>query len=115
MSTVTETVRNVHFTDGMTVNKGDLLVELTSKEESAVLAEAKAARNEAWLQFERISNLVSRGDISESVLDEARADMDATDARVERILARLDDRVIRAPFFGHIGFQARVARHPRVR
>lgn len=105
MSTVTETVRAVHFTDGMTVRQGDVLIELTSAEESAVLAEARAALAEARRVFERNSNLVAKGDIAESVVDQARADLDTAEARVEGILARLDDRVIRAPFSGVLGFR----------
>jgi len=104
-STVTETVRAVHFTDGMTVRQGDVLIELTSAEESAVLAEARAALAEARRKFERNSNLVAKGDIAESVVDQAQADLESAEARVEGILARLDDRVIRAPFSGVLGFR----------
>lgn len=104
-STVTATVRAVHFTDGMTVRQGDVLIELTSAEERALLAEARAALAEARRVFERNSNLVAKGDIAASVVDQAKAELDSAGARVEGILARLDDRVIRAPFSGVLGFR----------
>lgn len=102
---VTETVRRVNFQDGDAVKAGDILVELTSTEESALLAEAKANLLETEQQFDRIKDLVSRGSVAQARLDEQTALRDAARARVEALAARLKDRLIRAPYDGVLGFR----------
>ncbi len=102
---VTDTVRRINVADGAVVEKGDILVELTNDEESALLAEAKANLTEAEQQYARISDLVSRGSYSRARLDEQTAARNAARAKVEAIAARLKDRLIRAPFAGVLGFR----------
>lgn len=102
---VTETVRRVNFNDGDAVKEGDILVELTSAEDSALLDEAKANLLEAEQQYERIKDLVSRGSMAQARLDEQTALRNAAKARVEALAARLKDRLIRAPFTGVLGFR----------
>lgn len=103
---VTDTVRAISFSDGAHVEKGDLIAELLNTEQSADLAEARAANVEADQQFERISNLVGKGNASRAQLDSARATRDAAAARVAALEARLDDRLIRAPFAGVLGLRS---------
>lgn len=102
---VTETVRRVNFSDGMEVAKGAILVELTNAEELAQLAEYRANLAEAEQQFDRISGLVQRGNAAESVLDQRTEAVDTAKARIDGVRARLDDRLIRAPFAGILGFR----------
>lgn len=102
---VTETVGRVNFQDGDTVKKGDVLIELTNAEESALLAEEKANLQEADLQYERISGLAKRGNASNAQLDTQTRLRNAARARVNAIEARLKDRLIRAPFDGVLGFR----------
>jgi membrane fusion protein (multidrug efflux system) len=102
---VTETVTKVNFEDGIYVNAGDILVELTNAEETAMLNETKATVAEATRQFERVQNLIKQKLASETQLDVERARMQTAEARLEGILARLDDRLIRAPFSGKLGFR----------
>lgn len=102
---VTETVRKVNFQDGDQVKAGDILVELTRAEDSALLDEAKANLLEAEQQYDRIKDLVSRGSIAQARLDEQTALRDSARARVEALAARLKDRLIRAPFTGVLGFR----------
>ncbi len=102
---VTETVRRVNFEDGMMVEKGDVLVELTNAEESALLAEAQANLTEAELQYQRTADLVQRGNATRARLDEVTGLRNAARARVEALEARLADRLIRAPFSGVLGFR----------
>ncbi len=105
-SKVTETVRKVNFEDGMYVDAGDILVELTNAEETAQLAEAEAAVNESSRQFERLKNLIEQKLASETQLDVEQARMETARARLDGIIARLDDRLIRAPFSGILGFRS---------
>lgn len=105
-SKVTETVRKVNFEDGMSVEAGMVLIELTNAEETAQLAEAQATLDEATRQYHRVQNLIEEGLASEVQLDEEKVRQQTAKARLNGILARLDDRLIRAPFAGILGFRA---------
>lgn len=102
---VTDTVRRVNFEDGEFVEKGTVLVELTNEEETALLAEARANLDDAHRQLNRLEDLVGKGSASVSQVDEARSRYAAAQARLDAIVARLDDRLIRAPFSGLLGFR----------
>jgi len=102
---VTDTVSRVNFDDGDIVEAGAILVELTNTEQSALLDEAKANVVDASNQAQRLEKLAADNSIPLSQLDEARARLDAAEARYQSILARLEDRLIRAPFAGLLGFR----------
>ena len=102
---VTDTVRKVNFDDGMFVEQGAILVELTNSEETAQLAEAQATVDEASRQYKRVKNLIDQQLASETQLDVELARMQTAQARLAAIVARLDDRLIRAPFSGVLGFR----------
>jgi membrane fusion protein, multidrug efflux system len=102
---VTDTVRAVDFEDGDYVEAGDVLVQLTNREEEALLAEARANLDDAEMQLERIQNLAGQNLIPESELDTARSRAEASQARLDTVLARLSDRLILAPFSGILGFR----------
>ncbi|MCR9280016.1 MAG: efflux RND transporter periplasmic adaptor subunit [Pseudomonadaceae bacterium] len=102
---VTDTVSKVHFDDGQLVEAGDVLIELTNAEETALLNEALANRTDAETQLERLSNLYEQRTIPLSQVDEAKARANAARARYNSVVARLDDRLIRAPFSGSLGFR----------
>jgi membrane fusion protein (multidrug efflux system) len=104
-ASVTETVKSVHFEDGQEVEAGAILVELESTEERAQLAEALAKRADARLRFERVADLAESGTESQSRFDEVRTALDAAEARVRELEARLSDRRIRAPFKGVLGLR----------
>jgi membrane fusion protein (multidrug efflux system) len=80
-------------------------VQLTNREEQALLAEARANLDDAEAQLARIESLASRNVISDSDLDTARSRAEASRARLETVLARLSDRLILAPFSGVLGFR----------
>ncbi len=102
---VTKQVDHVRFSDGQTIKTGETLVELESSEERAQLAQARATRSDAKIRFDRIADLASRGTESQSRYDEVRTALDAADARVEELEARLADLRIRAPFSGVLGLR----------
>jgi len=102
---VTDTISVIHFEDGQFVNAGEVLVELTNEEETALLAESRANRDDATTQFKRLENLGIDGSVPMSDVDEARSRMEAEQARYQSVVARLDDRLIRAPFSGLLGFR----------
>jgi membrane fusion protein (multidrug efflux system) len=100
-----ETVRRVNFEDGDYVQKGQILIELSDEEEEAQLAEARANLDEARRQLKRLEDLDERGIAARSDVEVARAAAEAAQARMNTIIARLDDRLIRAPFNGVLGFR----------
>ncbi len=103
---VTETVSRVHFDDGQVVAKGDVLVELTSREESAQLDEVRANLGEAQRQYERATEMSRNGTLSAAQLDFRTTARDAARARLDELRARMRDRLIRAPFAGVLGMRS---------
>lgn len=101
---VTEQVKAVHFDGGELVTQGDVLVELVAAEQVALQAEARANLREAQLQLERLITL-GQEIATAAQIDAARARVDASAAKLEALASRLNDRTIRAPFNGVIGFR----------
>ena len=102
---VTDAIGIVRFEDGDFVQEGDVLVELTNEEQTALLAEAEASLGDARTQYERRKDLLDQRSIPVSDVDEARARLSGARARYQATVARLDDRLIRAPFTGLLGFR----------
>lgn len=102
---VTETISDIHFEDGQRVNAGDILVEMTSAEEDALLEEVRARVDEAERQYDRVQSLAERGSASASLLDERRRELDTARATLVAVESRLKDRVVKAPFAGVVGLR----------
>lgn len=101
----TETVSAVNFTDGQKVAAGDVIVEMTSREQSADLIAARAQLAEATQAFARVKGLSEKGFASSAQLDAATAARDSAAARVRALESRVADRLIRAPFAGVVGLR----------
>ncbi len=102
---VTETVTAIHFEDGDRVQAGKVLVEMTSREEHALLEEARATVVEAKQQYQRIKSLVAQDTAAKSLLDERRREWLTAQARLTAIESRLADRLVHAPFSGVVGLR----------
>ncbi len=102
---VAETITAIHFEDGQIVEQGDVLVEMMSAEEGALLVEAETNVRESKRQLDRIQQLVKAGTASESLLDERQRDYDAARARLAATQSRLKDRIVKAPFSGVLGLR----------
>lgn len=102
---VSDTISQVNFDDGQVVEAGDVLVELTDYEESALLAEAESLAEEAKRQFERVDRLVKQNNASESLRDELLREWRTAEARLDAVRSRLQDRLITAPFSGRVGLR----------
>ncbi|GAA6169112.1 efflux RND transporter periplasmic adaptor subunit [Sessilibacter corallicola] len=103
-ATVTDNVSTVNFSDGQFVEKDDILVTLTDDEQSAELAEARANLDDSLRRLNRLES-IGKNLASESDIDLARSEVGANRGRLQAIEARLDDRIIRAPFSGVLGFR----------
>jgi membrane fusion protein (multidrug efflux system) len=104
-SRIAETVRRIRFEDGQQVKAGEVLVELTSDEEDALLAEGRARVREARRQFARVEELATKNQAAESQLDERRRELETAQAQLQAIRARLADHLIVAPFDGVLGLR----------
>ena len=99
-SVVSEKIKKILFEEGKFVKKGQLLVELTDFEEQAKLRQISAELEEANLNYERAKKLISKGNISQSILDNRIMVKKKLTAQVDEIKAKIEDLKIRAPFDG---------------
>ncbi len=104
-ATVTEKVTAIGFDDGDRVEAGQVLVEMTSAEEHALLEEARATVKEAKRQYRRVKSLAEQGTAARSLLDERRRQWDTARARLGAFESRLADRLVKAPFAGVVGLR----------
>ena len=102
---VTERITGVFFKDGAHVSPGDLLVELEQAEESAALEVARIDLAEQTRQLDRVKTLSAQDLVSREDLDLAQGYFDAATARLLAAQARLQDRIITAPFAGVLGIR----------
>ncbi len=98
-------IEAIHFREGQVVRKGDKLVSLDASEVEAQLASAVAAANLNRSRLKRSQELHEKKFISAQALDEARENLNQTDARESEIKAKLAKSVIRAPFEGVPGLR----------
>lgn len=102
---VTEKVREIHFEDDQQVQTGDVLVVLQQSEEQANLEQAKAVLGERELALDRLLRLEKRKLAATDLLDRARLEVRQARANISAIQARINDRIIRAPFAGVVGLR----------
>jgi membrane fusion protein, multidrug efflux system len=102
---VADTIRAIRFDSGDRVRQGQVLVEMSSVEQAADLAEVRAANDAAQEELRRYQELYDRGFASQARLDTVRAAADAAQARLNAGGSRIADRTIRAPFAGVVGLR----------
>lgn len=102
---LTKTITQIHFEDGQRVAKGQVLVEMTSAEESALLQEAGYTADEAKKQLQRVKSLAKSGAASASLLDQRVREYEAARARYNAVESRLKDLRLIAPFSGVLGLR----------
>ena len=102
---VADTIRAIRFESGQRVARGQVLVEMSSVEQSADLAEARAANAAAQEDLRRNRELFDRGFASQARIDAVQAAADAAQARLDAGGSRIADRTIRAPFAGVVGLR----------
>lgn len=101
----TKKVTRINFEDGQRVEKGQVLVEMTSREESALLEESRFNADEAKKQLDRVQELAKRGAASQSLLDQRVREYESARARYNATESRLKDLVLLAPFSGVVGLR----------
>lgn len=104
-SNVTKKVTRINFDDGQRVSLGDVLVELASDEEKALLDEARFNKDEAQKQLSRVKSMLASNAASESLLDQRVREYESARARYLAIEARLQELTLKAPFNGVVGLR----------
>jgi len=104
-ATVTERIAAINFEDGQQVTAGDVLAEMTSDEQTALLEEARSTLSEARDQYDRVRPLADRGFATGTQLDERRREYETAQARLRAVESRLRDRLVIAPFSGVVGLR----------
>jgi membrane fusion protein, multidrug efflux system len=99
------TIDKIHFESGQSVQVGDILLELDTRQEKAQLANMEAQRDLARINYNRSQELVKAGVISKSEYDNATAQQKATEAQVGDIQAAIARKTIHAPFTGLLGIR----------
>ncbi|GAB5467928.1 MAG: efflux RND transporter periplasmic adaptor subunit [Rhodospirillales bacterium] len=102
---ITERIATIGFDDGQEVEQGQVLAEMISDEQSALLEEARSTLAEARDQYERVRPLANRGFATGTQLDERRREFETAQARYRAVESRLDDRLVIAPFAGVVGLR----------
>ncbi|HNQ76866.1 MAG TPA: hypothetical protein PKM39_09545, partial [Pseudothauera hydrothermalis] len=74
---VADTIRSIRFESGDRVRRGQVLVEMSSVEQAADLAEVRAANDAAQEELRRYQELYDRGFASQARLDTVRAAAEA--------------------------------------
>jgi membrane fusion protein (multidrug efflux system) len=98
-------VDSITFDSGRTVQEGEVLVRLDTRQERAQLAAAQAQLELALLNLDRMRGLRDEGVISQAEYDRFNAEHKQAEARVGEIRATIDRKQIRAPFTGLLGIR----------
>jgi membrane fusion protein, multidrug efflux system len=98
-------VDRIAFDSGKSVEKGDVLVQLDTRQEQAQLAGAESQVQLARLNFERMQGLVRQDAVSRAEYDAATAAHKQAEARLGEIRATIERKTIRAPFSGVLGIR----------
>ena len=98
-------VEEITFDSGRTVEAGQVLVRLDTRQERAQLAAAEAQRDLARLNLDRARGLHAEGIVAQSEYDRVSAEHKQAEARVGEIRATIARKQIRAPFSGILGIR----------
>ncbi|MCF7729535.1 MAG: efflux RND transporter periplasmic adaptor subunit [Chthoniobacterales bacterium] len=88
---------------GTMVRKGDLLVQLDTRQEEAQLRSAEAKCVLARSTYDRTMNLSEKSVVAKATLDDARAQYDSALGAVEEIKVMIRRKTLYAPFDGMLG------------
>jgi membrane fusion protein (multidrug efflux system) len=98
-------IQRIEFESGVTINKGDVLVQLETSTEEANLRAARASAALALSNLKRTRELRKNQTTSQSELDSAEAQYEEAQAQVQSIRTTIAKKTIRAPFSGRLGMR----------
>lgn len=96
-------VQNIYFKPGAVVNQGDLLVELNTSSDVALLHSLEAIAELALITYNRDKAQYAAQAVSKQTLDTDYETLKSDIAQVEQQKAIVNKKIIRAPFAGVLG------------
>lgn len=102
---VSDRVAAIRFEDGAFVDEGDTLIELQHVEESAAVKEAAIDLADQARLFEYAKALKEKDLSAQEEYEVTEGNLEAARARFHAAQARLEDRIITAPFAGVLGIR----------
>ncbi|MDP2206633.1 MAG: efflux RND transporter periplasmic adaptor subunit [Alphaproteobacteria bacterium] len=100
---VSDLLREIRFTDGQQVKKGDVIAVLEQRELLAQLAAAKARLEQENRELARLEGLLRDKAVPRQDYDQRQTTLEITRREVEEIEARIAYRTVPAPFDGVVG------------
>ncbi|MCP8899189.1 efflux RND transporter periplasmic adaptor subunit [Gilvimarinus xylanilyticus] len=97
-------VEEVHIQPGQWVEKGQLLLELDSRNERLTLRNAEVELEDARRLLTRYQQTKDSGAVTKSTLDDAESAVARAEIAVDQASVDLQYQEIRAPFSGYVGF-----------
>lgn len=104
-SEVSGRIRNISFTEGNRVNKGDLLVKIVDDDLQAQLKKLTIQETLAQEDVQRKTKLRELDAISQEEFDQAQNQLLVIQAEIQLVKAQIEKTEIRAPFEGLIGLR----------
>ncbi len=98
-------VKELGFSEGARVRKGQLLVQLDDTLQKAEIRQAQAQVSIAQANFRRNQELVAQSFVAQRVLEESSANLQVAEAQLALACARLSRMAILAPFDGTVGMR----------
>lgn len=98
-------IKEIRFTSGQFVKKGDILFLLDTSIEEAQLKDNQARLKLAQLNYDRNKALLGKHAISQASLDNILMELQQAEAGVELTQAKIKQKTITAPFNGKIGIR----------
>jgi len=98
-------VREIYFVSGQRVKKGDKLVQLDDAPERADLANCQAQALLGEANLERTMTLLKSDFVARQTMDQNRSVLDQARAQIQKTQAMIDQKLIHAPFDGVLGIR----------
>ena len=98
-------IDSINFIEGSAVTTGELLIELHSEEQRALVEQTQASAELARLSFKRAQDLRHDSMISQQEFDETQAQLKESRATLRRHRSLLTKTQLLAPFSGTIGLR----------
>lgn len=99
------TVINIAFESGQYVTKNEALITIDDSVDKALLKSDQSKLTLQELNYKRQTDLFKRGATPSSSVDEAKANLQQAEAKVEQTQAQINHKHIVAPFDGRLGIR----------
>ena len=104
-SEVAGRIKRIAFADGQRVARDQILIEFDAAVQAAQVKQAQAERDLANAKLRRTEDLFAKNFLSAAARDDAQANQEIAEARLQLAQANLQKMILRAPFDAVIGIR----------